>query len=184
MVAQAKPASTLPPIVAASQGSDFYLAAALTFPFEGGEVNDPQDPGGHTKFGISQRAYPNEDITNMTLERAQTLAKRDYWYPMRLDVLNSQMVSNNLFDFAFNHGVRGVVKKLQLVLAKSFGFKGVVDGIMGSSTMGFINELILSSQSAPFALHQDMIKARLEYYLSYGQPKYLNGYIARTTAFL
>ena len=38
--------------------------------FEGGYVNNPADPGGETKYGISRRAYPGEDIANMTVERA------------------------------------------------------------------------------------------------------------------
>jgi lysozyme family protein len=29
---------------------------------EGGYVNDPKDPGGETKFGISKRQYPTLDI--------------------------------------------------------------------------------------------------------------------------
>ena len=36
---------------------------------EGGLVNDPQDPGGVTKFGISQRSYPALDIRELTPER-------------------------------------------------------------------------------------------------------------------
>jgi lysozyme family protein len=28
---------------------------------EGGYVNDPKDPGGETKYGISKRANPGED---------------------------------------------------------------------------------------------------------------------------
>lgn len=37
---------------------------------EGGSkiTRDLHDPGGVTKYGISQRAYPDEDIENMTLE--------------------------------------------------------------------------------------------------------------------
>ncbi|MCC7279439.1 MAG: hypothetical protein IT487_14145 [Chromatiaceae bacterium] len=35
---------------------------------EGGLVNDPQDPGGVTKFGISQRSYPALDIRELTPE--------------------------------------------------------------------------------------------------------------------
>ena len=31
-----------------------------------GYVNDPKDRGGETKAGISKRAYPNEDIKNLT----------------------------------------------------------------------------------------------------------------------
>lgn len=49
--------------------------------FEGGSktTNDPDDPGGLTKYGISQKAYPNEDIATLSLERAKALYKRDYW---------------------------------------------------------------------------------------------------------
>ena len=38
---------------------------------EGGLVNDPKDPGGVTKFGISQRSYPALDIRALSLENAK-----------------------------------------------------------------------------------------------------------------
>lgn len=173
-----------PPITAVTVGSDFKQAWGVTSDFEGGEVNDPDDPGGHTKYGISKRAYPNEDIGALTPERASHLAQRDYWFPLRLDALNCQMVAGNLFDFALHHGVRGVGKKIQIVLAKYFGFHGVVDGIIGSFTIGYINELLSSSQAAPFALHQALVKSRMEYYLQTAKPKYLEGFIRRATYFL
>lgn len=37
----------------------FVVAMEHVFEWEGGEVNDPRDPGGHTKFGISKRSYPH-----------------------------------------------------------------------------------------------------------------------------
>lgn len=57
--------------------------------FEGGskQTNDPDDPGGLTKYGISQKAYPNEDITNLTIDRAKALYKRDYWDKVNGDEL-------------------------------------------------------------------------------------------------
>ncbi len=173
-------------ISAVTAGSEFEDAAVLTFgvDVEGGYVNDLDDPGGETKFGISKRAYPNEDIKNLTIERAKFLGKRDYWYPMRLDAINCQMVSNNLFDFSFHHGVRGVVKKLQFVLAKHFDFNGDVDGILGGQTVDFVNSVIQSGDAGAFALHQALMKSRLEYYLAYAQPKYLEGFITRATRFL
>lgn len=45
---------------------------------EGGYVNHPSDPGGETKYGISKRAYPEEDIKNLTVVRAKELYLRDY----------------------------------------------------------------------------------------------------------
>ncbi|MBK8639281.1 MAG: hypothetical protein IPN92_13770 [Chromatiaceae bacterium] len=38
---------------------------------EGGLVNDPRDPGGVTKFGISQRAYPALNIRGLTPDDAK-----------------------------------------------------------------------------------------------------------------
>ena len=49
---------------------------------EGGYANDPRDPGGETKYGISKRAYPAVDIRNLTLEAAKAIYKRDYWRPV------------------------------------------------------------------------------------------------------
>lgn len=37
--------------------------------------NDPDDPGGATKFGIDKRSHPTEDIRNLTKARALEI----YW---------------------------------------------------------------------------------------------------------
>ena len=42
--------------------SDFDRAFAAIVGVEGGYVNDPKDPGGETKFGLSHRANPDLDI--------------------------------------------------------------------------------------------------------------------------
>ena len=46
---------------------------------EGGYVNNPNDAGGETKFGISKRSYPNVDIKNLTKEQAIEIYRKDYW---------------------------------------------------------------------------------------------------------
>ena len=45
---------------------------------EGGLVDDPKDAGGLTNLGISQRAYPDEDIRGLTVERAKELYNQGY----------------------------------------------------------------------------------------------------------
>lgn len=94
---------------------------------EGGYVNDPRDPGGETKFGISRRAYPGEDIAGMTLERAKTIYRRDYWGPAGCDVL-ADLVKFEVFDMAVNLGVVQTIKILQRAV------DATADGIIGPQT--------------------------------------------------
>lgn len=95
---------------------------------EGGYTNDPKDPGGETKYGISKRAHPGEDIPNMTLKRAKELYLRDYWKPCRCDELPYPL-DYYVFDAAVNQGCVAAIKMLQEVC----GVK--VDGIVGQVTI-------------------------------------------------
>lgn len=84
--------------------SFFDAAFAIVVGIEAGYVNDPQDPGGETKYGISKRAYPNEDIPNLTPERAKFLYRRDYWDKANCDALAWDLALIT-FDSAVNQGV-------------------------------------------------------------------------------
>lgn len=95
--------------------SDFARCLELIFRHEGGAVNDPRDPGGKTKYGISQRAYPNEDIANLTKERATELYRRDYWRLIHGDELPFPLAVSVL-DAAVNSGVRRSIQWLQNAL--------------------------------------------------------------------
>lgn len=72
--------------------------------WEGGYVNDPDDAGGETNFGICKRSFPNEDIKNMTRERAMEIYKANYWTPCKCDSLSSPL-DIVVFDTAVNMGV-------------------------------------------------------------------------------
>ncbi len=95
---------------------------------EGGLVNDPKDPGGVTKFGISQRSYPTLDIRALSLDEAKAIYQRDYWdqiqgeaLPAGLDLL--------VLDHAVNAGPARAVRLLQHLV-------GVPeDGLMGPVTL-------------------------------------------------
>lgn len=72
---------------------------------EKGYVNDPDDDGKETKFGISRNAYPDEDIKNMTLDRAKELYRRDYYVPMGIDEIEDERLAWQVFDYGVNAGV-------------------------------------------------------------------------------
>lgn len=101
---------------------------------EGGYVCHENDKGGATKYGISSAAYPNEDIVNMTLERARCLYKRDYWDRCKCDQL-PDCLSVAVFDFAVNSGINRAIRILQKALEVR------VDGIIGNQTIGAANRL-------------------------------------------
>ena len=70
---------------------------------EGGYVNNPNDRGGMTNYGISQRAYPNLDIANLTPEDAAGIYQRDYYDAIGADML-PESIREIAFDAAVNHG--------------------------------------------------------------------------------
>lgn len=92
----------------------FNAIIELIFSHEGGYINHPKDPGGETKYGISKRAYPNEDIRNLTKERAKEIYLRDYWNKIRGDILKPQIAAV-VMDIAVNCGVDRAIKMLQRV---------------------------------------------------------------------
>ena len=67
---------------------------------EGGFVDDPADRGGRTNFGISQRAYPDLDIANLTRDEAARIYKRDYW-----DFIGADDLPENIREIAFDTAV-------------------------------------------------------------------------------
>jgi lysozyme family protein len=86
------------------------------------------DQGGLTRWGISQRAYPGEDIAHLTRQRAEALYARDYWEPIHGDALPGALALV-VFDGAVNHGPVRALQLLQQCLGVT------ADGIMGPETL-------------------------------------------------
>lgn len=116
---------------------NFEQAFETLLGHEGGYVNDRRDAGGETKFGISKRAYPNEDIAGLTIERAKELYLRDYWGPAGCDAV-PEALKLQLFDMAVNSGVRASLKTVQVAVGE------IADGILGPRTL-----LAIQSMPAP-----------------------------------
>lgn len=121
----------------------FEKAFYMLLGHEGGFVDDIDDPGGKTNYGISQRAYPNEDIANITIDRAKFLYHRDYWIKSNCDdVANiDAMIAIELFDTAVNCGVGKSAKIFQEALNLSNrnqrDYDDIkIDGDIGSKTIG------------------------------------------------
>lgn len=89
--------------------TSFEAAIERLLSVEGGYVNDPEDPGGETNWGISKHEYPNEDIKNLTREQAVAIYRRDFWEKINGDDL-PLLVADQLLDFAVNAGVQTAIR--------------------------------------------------------------------------
>lgn len=113
---------------------NFDIAFERLIGHEGGYVNHPADPGGETKYGISKRTYPGEDIKNMTLDRAKLIYRRDFWGPAGCDTVPSG-IKFDLFDTAVNSGVRTAIRLLQRTVGET------PDGILGPRTLAAVQSM-------------------------------------------
>lgn len=113
--------------------ANFDPAIALVLKHEGGYVDHPNDPGGETKYGISQRSYPGYDIKNLTEQSACRIYREDFWLPIRGEDIRSQDVAANLLDFAVNSGVSRAAKTIQRLVGAA------QDGWIGPLTLAAIN---------------------------------------------
>ncbi len=109
---------------------------------EGGYVDHPLDKGGKTKYGISQRWYPHEDIKNLTMARAKEIYRRDYWDKLLLDRIISDQIASEVFDTAINMGPRSATWCVQNAI--NFLKPGTlrVDKQMGLRTISAVNAWI------------------------------------------
>ena len=100
---------------------------------EGGYVNDPDDPGGETNFGIAKRSHPDVDIANLTKDGAKEIYKEQYWDKNKVEDLPADL-RHIYFDMCVNQGKGRAVKILQRA-ANAKGADLVVDGGMGPKTI-------------------------------------------------
>ncbi len=91
----------------------FEVAFEFLLKWEGGYSDNPKDPGGTTKYGISQRAYPELNIKALTKKQAKEIYKRDYWLKAKCDELPFP-IDMIVFDTAVNCGVRKAIQILEL----------------------------------------------------------------------
>lgn len=125
----------------------FDEAFERTIGHEGGYVDDPSDPGGETKFGISKRAYPHEDIKGLTIMRAREIYRRDYWDRCQCDQLPA-WIAGQVFDAAVNSGVRQAALWLQRAVGAQ------PDGAIGAKTIAFARRADPGTAVARFNAHR------------------------------
>ena len=141
--------------------ADFEPALDMLLEHEGGYVNDPADPGGATKYGISLRTLQKvgdldgdgylfgdldrdgdvdaDDIALLDPETAAEYYQEFFWDRYRYGLIESQAVANKLLALSVHAGPR----RGHIVLQMAINYHGMVkiDGIIGPNTRAASNEL-------------------------------------------
>ena len=99
---------------------------------EGGFVDHPEDPGGATNYGITERVARAHgyqgDMRNFPMSMALGIYQSDYWAPIKADQL-PEALRFHVFDAAVNSGPGRAIKWLQRAA-------GVAeDGVIGPRTL-------------------------------------------------
>lgn len=123
----------------------FDTAYSRTALFEGGYSDNPKDKGGPTNYGITEavaraNGYTG-DMKDLPKDLAKSIAKKQYWDTLRLDVISmsSPPIADELFDTGLNCGIGEAAKMLQRALnvlnRETHDYGDInVDGVIGPMT--------------------------------------------------
>jgi lysozyme family protein len=116
--------------------ADLNQAIQKTLVHEGGYVNNPNDKGGPTKYGITQADMPGVDMSTISQIEAIAYYREHYWKDLYSQI-NSQLVAEKLFDMGVLMGVGTAVKLLQVTIKNRMMI--VPDGVFGPQTLADVN---------------------------------------------
>lgn len=135
---------------------------------------DPDDPGGLTKYGIDKAAHPNVDIRNLTEEEAKEIYYRDYYLASGADKFPDG-IADIVFDISVNNGKDRAIKILQEAVGTT------VDGVLGPETIARVNtasreQTMMAMLSAREQLYRNIAANRS------ASQKFLGGWLNRNNA--
>ena len=159
---------------------NFDAAMSFVERWEGGWVDDPHDPGGVTKWGITIRTLiakgldlnndgviDRRDIRDMTPRQARDIYKLDYWIASACPRLPPPLALI-VFDCAVNQGVG----RASRILQKSVRAKP--DGIIGPKTLAAVERVwehdpkrLLGEYCARRAVHYSSLSLVIRYGLGW-----------------
>ena len=143
---------------------------------EGGYVNSAADPGGATRYGVTE-AVAREvgykgDMRELPLDLAKRIYKDKYWDSVKAEEL-PPACRYAVFDAAVNSGPRQSIKWLQ----RSLGM--LDDGIIGPKTLAAVNA------ANPDSLRMRILGQRLKFMASLSNwPAFSRGWANRIASLM
>lgn len=177
----------------------FVEAQAFTSSWEGGYVDNPADPGGATKYGVSLRflqALGHDvdhdgdvdaaDVRALSPAEAAAIFKTEFWDALDLTAM-PELTATAVYDSAVNVGRSQAVKFLQEACNFYPGSCLTVDGGLGPKTLSRVFLIAGHGAAVDLALALRVLKARRGFYVSLAQKKpslsvFLKGWINRVAA--
>ncbi|QGX98088.1 peptidoglycan-binding protein [Roseovarius faecimaris] len=154
---------------------------------EGGFVNDPDDPGGATKYGVTIHTMRRlgldldrdgdvdvADVRRLSREHAEEIFIQHYFHRPRIGTL-PEMLQASVFDMYVNAGANAV-KILQRLLGE-MGQEVTVDGVIGPQTAG---AAAAAAHAAPDHIADAYGIARRNYYFRLADARPASRKYART----
>lgn len=116
----------------------------------------PNDPGGRTDYGISERAHPDVWADGaVTPDEVWSIYHTHYWLPVKGQQFTDRRLALEVFDFAVNAGVKTASRELQRAYNAIFPERTqlVEDGIIGPVTLGAVNALYANLATAMYVYY-------------------------------
>ena len=144
----------------------FDEAFAALLQHEGEWSNHAADPGGKTRWGVTEAVARAEGYTgemkDYPLAEAKKVYRRRYWDLMRLDDVRPE-VRFDLFDAAVNSGVGAATTWAQRIL------KVKADGVMGPVTLQALSTCNPARFSAQYSGQRLLFLTSLPTWSSFGR---------------
>lgn len=182
-----KPQPNAPPIKGRPAEIDRMIDALIKR--EGGFVNDPDDSGKATKYGITnatlnawrERECSIAEVKALTREEAAEIYRAEFYFGPSIDTLPDALQAHVL-DICANSGPRTAVRLLQRAL-NEIGAQVKEDGVIGPVTRGACHASDLP------ALNNKLVDVRIQFYedLATRRPKdrkFLSGWKKRAKSFI
>ena len=136
-----------------------------------GYVDDPDDGGGETKFGVAKNANTDLDIKALTWNQTKEVYYRRYWLAGKCDKMPGRVAVLH-FDVCVNNGVG----RAAIFLQRAIGV--TADGAIGPATLGklaIMDPILVCTRIANTReqFYRDIVTNRPV------QGKYLNGWLRR-----
>lgn len=133
--------------------ADFLPAYRKTIANEGGDSNHPQDRGGLTRFGISERTLRALGyaiaVSDITPAFAEQFYRLHFWDEYRYGELHEQAIAEQIFDACVNMGPRHAHECAQRAI-RACNVRLKDDGVLGPATRAALNSVPLHCWLAAF----------------------------------